>query len=743
MRMWILLIWAVVTVNANKHPGSFPLPPSQANRISGWTLQPHVWKQPQSNHKYHQDHSFDCSSSAIAVRGGSATNDDDDLALARADYIQSVLLRRLEYVFSGKRGTDFAKWIHQQGGEATIFSMHGLESNNDNNDNNNPSSSSVTQNPLDFQDMTSHEGKIRGKDPFPMNRLNLDIVSTDQSPPSQFPTKDLQCLLDSEDSTPSILQLCRRAITLGINFAPAWSTVGLAYCIPSFRQKIWYKWLAKCIASSGAAWIKWGQWSATRNDMFPEALCAQLASLHSDAPAHSWEFSQLQMESSLGLAKGTLHRVFADFDQTPLASGSIAQVHKAVLGDQLVAVKIRHPRVAALIDQDFRLMSLAARCMDLIPGVGWLRLRESVDQFSHTMAAQAHLQVEGHHLEVLNYNFREWPKVGFPRPFYASSAVIIETFEPGQIVTDVLDHYDEMAEKMNNGQANVQETNPDLPPLPEMPSGTRVEGHDLVPLSISHFIVTTGVGLYLKMLLVDNLMHADLHPGNILLDLHRTTSKTVPHDEKTVAVRNSKQHKQGTSNNYGITLVDAGMVAQLTEYEGSVFIGLLASLGSGDGREAAQFALQFSEENQSTLTEETKEAFTQEMVELFREQCKGYGHQVDVREVLRQVLGLIRNHQIRIDANYATLVVNVLCVESLARRMFPSYNVLEAARPLLESYRGMCYTAEGVPKPKAPRSKLVRLRLSAMYLKKALMDKMFFRGEAKRRRMSLAQEQTA
>ena len=150
---------------------------------------------------------------------------------------------------------------------------------------------------------------------------------------------------------------------------------------------------------------------------------------------------------------------------------------------------------------------------------------------------------------------------------------------------------------------------------------------------------------------------------------------------------------------FGITLVDAGMVAQLTDEESSTFIGLLTTLGEGDGKGAAEFALRFSIENNMGETE--REAFTNDMVKLFAEKCQGYGTNVDTGEVLRGVLKLIQAHHVRIDANFATLVINVLCVEGLARRVCPSYNVLDASRPLLETYRKLCFQKDGVtPKRK-------------------------------------------
>jgi len=433
-------------------------------------------------------------------------------AYQRAVFVREILSHRLDYVHSGRRTRDFSQWIKARRGEAAIFSMHGVEPE------------SATENDF-LEEVDSEHSAVElshnpRRDPFAANRINLDLVVTIDSPPGCYEGKKALHLMDNKP--PNLLQLCVRATVLGFHFAPVLSTVGLAVVSKKFRQQVWYGWLASCIGSSGAAWIKWGQWSSTRNDMFPDALCDCLATLHSDAPAHSWEISEKTMESSLGLAEGTLvPYVFDSFDQEPIASGSIAQVHKAVLHGELVAVKIRHPNVARNIDMDFRLMTFAARIFDWIPGLSWLHIRESVEQFSHTMAAQSDLHVEAHHLEVLNHNFRRWPHVGFPHPFYASSGVIIETFEPGSIVTGVIDTYEQYADELNSKitlggskDAVVIEpdsddhsiTEPDDSPL------QHVAGRDLIPVVLAKFLVTTGLGIYLKMLLVDNLMHADLHP---------------------------------------------------------------------------------------------------------------------------------------------------------------------------------------------------------------------------------------
>ena len=475
-----------------------------------------------------------------------------------------------------------------------------------------------------------------------------------------------------------------------------------------------------------------------------------MSELHADAPAHNWKITQRTVEEALCIPKGTLFEIFEEFDETPVASGSIAQIHRAVLRrsvdeekekklcakrnkksksnkcyssgkekKNIVAVKVRHPNVSRFIDMDFRLMSIIADVADCIPSLSWLRVRDSVEQFSHTMAAQAHLQIEAHHLEVLNYNFRHWNAVKFPSPLFACSSVIIETFEKGEICTSLIDKYDNLA--------NIQHSQ-DNPIVVEVGSKECSEtgggidgGHELMPVRLSKFIVTTGLSLYLKMLLVDNLMHADLHPGNIMLDCQIIGEKygdmtpllslgDVPVGGasstcETVAklARRTESPKKDVSKAakapsgfYGqITLVDAGMVAQLDEDESTNFIGLLSALGEGDGRAAAEVLMKFNNNHKlqekdanskGLLTDEEREAFIQDLIILFDERCQGYGTNVDFGNVLRGILGIIKKHKIQMGANYATLVVNALCMDSLAKRVCPSYNLLDASKPLLRAH---------------------------------------------------------
>jgi aarF domain-containing kinase len=112
----------------------------------------------------------------------------------------------------------------------------------------------------------------------------------------------------------------------------------------------------------------------------------------------------------------------------------------------------------------------------------------------------------------------------------------------------------------------------------------------------------------------------------------------------------------------------------------------MESMGEGRGDEAADYVMKFSSKGH-TYDDETRQAFRKDMKELFDRVCRGYGYDVDIGVTLRGILHLIRVHHITIEANYATLVMNVLCLDSMARALLPTYNILDGGKPLLRYNR--------------------------------------------------------
>jgi aarF domain-containing kinase len=190
------------------------------------------------------------------------------------------------------------------------------------------------------------------------------------------------------------LILVIRAAYLALLFTPA---VVLAPFADSFDSKFRKRWISLVhfsLESAGAAFIKWGQWAAARPDLFPRDLCAQLSKLHSKAPAHKYSQTKHIIEGAFGRK---VEEIFEDFEEEPVASGSIAQIHRAVLRyrypgqmskPMVVAVKVRHPGVSEIIRRDFTIINWCAKISNFLPGLSWLRLDESIGQFAVFMLTQ-------------------------------------------------------------------------------------------------------------------------------------------------------------------------------------------------------------------------------------------------------------------------------------------------------------------------------------------------------------------
>jgi aarF domain-containing kinase len=372
---------------------------------------------------------------------------------------------------------------------------------------------------------------------------------------------------------------------------------------------------------------------------------------------HSYQYTEERVENELG---SKIAEVFSEFDEKPIASGSIAQVYRAVLNGETVAVKVRHPNVREHIVKDFIVMKWVADFAEKVLGMQWLNLSESLSQFSGTIASQTRLDVEGWHLYLFNRNFRKWRDVSFPRPIVVTESVLVESFEHGETVSKYAKIMPKAVRKAKDRMVRINGGTPSSS-SPE----TFAEG-SVARLELAHFIVCRGEDIYLKMLLEDNLMHADMHPGNILVAASEDVAKV----------------------SHSLVLVDAGMVAQLTRGERHNFIGLLSAVGEGGargGKEAAKFILNFSPS--SDYSEATRDAFAVDMNTYFDTSCGGYGAGTDLGEVLRGILGLCRKHQISVAANYATLIMNALCLDGMAGSLLPSYNILDGAKTFLRFHR--------------------------------------------------------
>ena len=226
----------------------------------------------------------------------------------------------------------------------------------------------------------------------------------------------------------------------------------------------------------GATFIKVGQIMSTRPDLIPEYVSSALAELQDHVGPFPFEDVVRAVEADLGRP---LNSVYAEFAPVPIASASVAQVHKARLPDgRIVAVKVRRPDVVEICTFDLAVMRLWARLIARIPSISTLSPIETLDEFGRAVFAQLDFRIEASNNRRFRDNFKGHADVVFPDVVEALSGerVLTMSYIAG---TKIL--------------------------------STRATRSD--PKRVARL----GLSTLMKMIFEDGFVHADLHPGNIFI----------------------------------------------------------------------------------------------------------------------------------------------------------------------------------------------------------------------------------
>ena len=188
----------------------------------------------------------------------------------------------------------------------------------------------------------------------------------------------------------------------------------------------------------GPTYIKLGQILSTRPDLIPVDFLSELTKLQDKVPPFSFNAVQKIIESEL---KFPLEEIFTHFDEKPLASASIGQVHKARLQDgKEAAVKVQRPGIERIIEVDLEIMMYLARLMERhIEELAVHRPVKIVEEFARTLEGELDYRLEASNMERMALNFIADPGTYIPTAYrdYCTGRVLTAEFVDGIKVSEL------------------------------------------------------------------------------------------------------------------------------------------------------------------------------------------------------------------------------------------------------------------------------------------------------------------
>jgi predicted unusual protein kinase regulating ubiquinone biosynthesis (AarF/ABC1/UbiB family) len=246
--------------------------------------------------------------------------------------------------------------------------------------------------------------------------------------------------------------------------------------------------LVERITALGPTFVKLAQVFASRADIVPEPYLGELGTLVDAVPPIAWPEVEALLRTQYG---AEVDAVFQRLDRVPVAAASLGQVHRAQWRGRDVAVKVLRPGVEAIIAADLRASRrILAWCVRQWPNQHVIGLRDILEEFADRIAEELDFRLEAEHADEVRRNFAGNACVVVPE-------VMHEMTRPRVLVLEFIEgtRVDRLGALARDGVG--------------LRGAAELSGNAVVGILIE---------IYVQMMLVDGLFHADPHPGNILVD---------------------------------------------------------------------------------------------------------------------------------------------------------------------------------------------------------------------------------
>ena len=374
--------------------------------------------------------------------------------------------------------------------------------------------------------------------------------------------------------------------------------------------------LRLALEALGPIFVKFGQVLSTRRDLLPPDIADELAKLQDQVPPFESRRVRATLERSYGRS---VESVFQSFDFTPVASASVAQVHLATLPDgRDVAVKILRPGIHGVIVNDLALLHAGATLMQALWREGRrLKPHEVVDEFAKHLEDELDLMREASNASQLRRNFEDSPLLLVPEVHwdFCNEEVMVMERMYGTPVSHV--------------------------------AVLRSQGIDIPKLA------RAGVEIFFTQVFRDGFFHADMHPGNIMVD------------------------REGR-----YIALDFGIMGTLNDVDKHYLAQNFLAFFRRDYKRVAESHIESGWAPKGTRVDEFESAIRAVCEPVFDRPLK----EISFGKVLMRLFQTSRRFNIEIQPQLVLLQKTLLNIEGLGRELDPDLDLWVSAKPFLERW---------------------------------------------------------
>lgn len=374
--------------------------------------------------------------------------------------------------------------------------------------------------------------------------------------------------------------------------------------------------LRLALEALGPIFVKFGQMLSTRRDLIPLDIADELAALQDRVPPFPSDQALAVLRRTYGR---DVDEVFAEFDRTPVASASVAQVHRARLKTgEAVAVKVLRPGIHGVIHNDLALLTVAAGLLEALWSDGKrLKPKEVVAEFAKHLDDELDPIREAANCSQLRRNFEHSPLLAVPEVYwdYCTSEVMVMQWMDGVPISQV----DELRRR-----------NIDIPKL-----------------------ARAGVEIFFTQVFRDGFFHADMHPGNILVE---------------------------DSGKY--VALDFGIMGTLNDTDKNFLAQNFLAFFRRDYRRVAQAHWDAGWVPKETRVDEFEAAIRAVCEPVFDRPLK----EISFGKVLMRLFQTSRRFGMEVQPQLVMLQKTLLNIEGLGRQLDPDLDLWATAKPYLERW---------------------------------------------------------